>query len=148
MEDRLIDITYDLIRVYVAQSASAVEISKIISKHSKDEVLTGDEIICGLVYRLMKPMTDEEIQKSLTTADALLNDESDEELDEEIEIESESELENDTIRKIRTNQCNCEICIDTRVCLLNFHDYVPKDEFAQKFYDGIVTTCKKHNIYI
>jgi len=147
MEDRLIDITYDLIRSYVAQSASAVEISKTISKHSGSGVLTGDDIICGLVYRLMKPMTDEEIEKSLTQADALLNDESDEELDDEIEIESESELKS-AKRKIKTNQCNCEVCIDTRVCLLNFNNYEPKDEFAQKFYKGIVTTCKKHNIYI
>ena len=103
--------------------------------HNKDNILTTSlmEFLQG---------------KSTTSNGVIWKDVYDYGINLGIIAQGEGELKNDTIRKIRSNQCNCEICIDTRVCLLNFNDYVPKDEFAQKFYDGIVTTCKKHNIYI
>ena len=51
----------NLIKSYLAQLDSAVKISAILNEHSEDKELTGDDIICGLVYRLMVPMTKEEI---------------------------------------------------------------------------------------
>ena len=59
---------YDIIKVYLAQMDSAIKISEIICKHSDHEELMGDDIICGLVYRLMRPMSDNEIQDSLSKA--------------------------------------------------------------------------------
>ena len=37
-------------------------ISKIICEHANRTELTGDDIICGLIYRLMTPMSEEEIK--------------------------------------------------------------------------------------
>ena len=66
---------HDLIKVYLAQIQSAIKISKIICEHGNREELTGDDIICGLVYRLMTPMPEDEIVEALNTAENFLNDE-------------------------------------------------------------------------
>ena len=52
---------HDLIKVYLAQIQSAIKISKIICEHGNREELTGDDIICGLVYRLITPMPEDEL---------------------------------------------------------------------------------------
>ena len=70
---------YDLIKVYLAQMDSAMKISKTICEHSNRNELTGDDIICGLIYRLMKPMSQEEIDDSLQKAEDLLEDSTSEE---------------------------------------------------------------------
>ena len=57
----------NIIKVYLAQMNSALKISKIICEHSdqdnEENILTGDHIICGLIYRLMVPMTDEDMSE-------------------------------------------------------------------------------------
>ena len=63
---------YDIIKVYLAQMESAIKISETISKHSNREDVNGDDIICGLVYRLMRPMTKIEIDESLNKAETRL----------------------------------------------------------------------------
>ena len=138
---------YDMIKVYLAQMDSAVKISSIVCEHSDRTDLTGDDIICGLVYRLMVPMSQEEIQQSMDKADSILE-----------ESESESEEEYDTIeetyeiptvsRKIKSNQCNCDICSQVRVCLCNYKDYEPTDQLALRFKKSIQETCEKHKICI
>ena len=65
---------YDMIKVYLSQMDSAVKISSIVCEHSDKKELTGDDIICGLVYRLMVPMSQEEIQQSMATADNILEE--------------------------------------------------------------------------
>ena len=61
-----------------------MKISKILCEHSEEKELTGDHIICGLIYRLMVPMTDGEMLDSLNKAEHLLNDtDSDEDSDED-----------------------------------------------------------------
>ena len=67
----------NLIKVYLAQTDSALKISKILSEHSTDKILNGDCIIAGLVYRLMTPMSQEEITESLQNANELMNDDGD-----------------------------------------------------------------------
>ena len=135
---------YDIIKVYIAQVQSATKISKIICDHSDRNELNGDDIICGLVYRLMVPMSDEEIQDSLQAANDLLNEESDEE-DEELFI---NKIPNETPRKIKSNHCNCDICRNVRVCLLNYNQYEPLDIMACRFKNSIQETCGKHKIFI
>ena len=50
----------------------ADEIEKL-SENGENE-LTGDHIIAGLIYRLMVPITDEDMIDSLNTAESILND--------------------------------------------------------------------------
>ena len=67
-----------IIKSFLGQMDSAMKISKIICEHSDDDdeenILTGDHIICGLIYRLMVPMTDEDMSESLDKADDIMND--------------------------------------------------------------------------
>ena len=150
------DVLTDIMKAYMAQMDSAVKISEIIYNHSGNDELTGDDIICGLVYRLMVPMTQEEIRESLKKADELMNEEDsgeEEDLDKEEDLDEEEEVyereeENKILRKIKTNTCNCDKCSKVRVCLLNFKDHEPSDTLAQRFKDSIQLVCDEHKIYI
>ena len=142
MEEKINQAQENLIQVILANTSSAMKISKILCEHSNDKILKSDEIICGLIYRLMIPMTNEEIIESMNEAEDLMYQESSE--DEEIEYINDSE-DLKFQKKIKTNHCNCEICSQVRVCLLNFNDYIPKDELGDKFKKSIYETCLSHN---
>ena len=147
----------NIIKVYVAQTHSAVKISEIICEHSDRDVMTGHDIICGLVYRLMVPMTEEEISEAMEKAEHILNG-SDEESDTEDGINEDYEIvQEDTDKdgtqaggscKIQSNHCNCDVCAKMRACLLNYHSFEPADPMAMKFKNSIQDTCEKHNIHI
>ena len=147
----------DLMTAYLAQMDSAVRISKTLCDHyeEKDKELTGDDIICGLIYRLMVPMEQDEIDKSLGNAKEILSGESEEddedgEQDQQLDYdEIEETYEKPEIsRKIKTNSCECEVCSKVRECLINYKSYEPNDQLAQKFKDSIQETCEKYKIYI
>ena len=141
----------NLIQVILANASSAAKISNILCDHSDDKILKADEIICGLIYRLMTPMTDQEITDSMTEAKELMYEESsDEEEDDDDGMVGGSNIVDDIDdlnikRKVKVNHCNCEICSQVRVCLLNFNDYLPKDELGDKFKASIIETCETHN---
>jgi len=124
-----------------------MKISKILCDHSDDKILKSDEIICGLIYRLMIPMTDQEITESMNEAESLMYEEDDDD-DEDYDIVDD--IVDDIVKekKIKCNHCNCEICSQVRVCLLNFNDYLPKDELGDKFKCSIIETCEKYNRFI
>lgn len=139
----------DLMAAYLAQMDSAVRISKTLCDHceEEDKELTGDDIICGLIYRLMVPMEQDEMDKSLGNAKEILSgeeDESETEYDEIEEIYEKPEIS----RKIKTNSCECGVCSKVRECLINYKSYEPNDQLAQKFKDSIQETCDKYKIYI
>ena len=134
---------HDILKVYFAQIQSAIKISEIICEPANREELTGDDIICGLVYRLMTPIPEDEVIEALNTAEDLLNEDSEEE-DEIVVIYDPPEIP----RKIKSNQCNCDICCNVRVCLCNYHDYEPLDTLANRFKNSIQETCDKHKIFI
>ena len=142
------------LQIILANTISATNISKILFEHSNSECLNGDHIICGLIYRLMTPMTDNEITESLNDSKNLLNNEySSDEEDEYLSDEDNTEIINDINsssikQKIKLNNCNCEICVQTRVCLHNFNQYIPKDELGDRFKSSIIDTCQKYNKYI
>ena len=142
----------NMIKVYLAQMDSAIKISSIVSEHSDRKELSGDDIICGLVYRLMVPMSQEEIDQSMENADNILNSsdtESESESDEDDYDRIQEAYEIPSIsRKIKCNQCNCDICSQVRVCLCNYANYEPADELAIRFKNSINETCEKHKIYI
>jgi len=154
MEDKITQTQENLIKILLANTASATKISNILTEHSQDKIMKADEIICGLIYRLMIPMTDQEIQDSMSEAESLMYGSSSEEEDNLDDLDEDmiggGEIMDDTddlsiSRKIKTNTCNCDICMETRVCLLNFNDYVPKDELGDKFKCSIIETCKTYN---
>ena len=149
MEKQSEDMLYNLIKVYLAQMDSAIKISAIVSKHSDRDELTGDDIICGLVYRLMVPMSQEEIDNSMNKADEILNNEEDEEDEEEDYDTVDETYEKPTLsRRIKSNQCNCDICSKVRICLGNYHSFEPNDQLAERFKKSIQKTCDEHKIYI
>ena len=143
----------NIIKVYMAQMNSAVKISEIICKHSNEEELTGDHIISGLIYRLMTPMTDEDMVDSLEKADKLMNgSDSDEELEdgelEDDELEEIEYVKPKRFRKITKNYCNCNVCKRVRECLDGYESYETFDPMVTRFKNSIEETCEKHKIII
>ena len=147
MDQKMDDAVMNIIKVYMAQMNSAVKISEIICKHSNEEELTGDHIISGLIYRLMTPMTDEDMVDSLEKADKLMNgSESDsDELDELEEIEY---VKPKRFRNITKNDCNCNVCKRVRECLDGYESYETFDPMVTRFKNSIEETCEKHKIII
>jgi len=152
MGDELSKEQLSMIQVILANTSSAMKISNILCDHSDDKILKADEIICGLIYRLMIPMKDQEITESMNDAESLMYDEDEDE--DEDEDDEDYDIVDDIVddivkeKKIKCNHCNCEICSQVRVCLLNFNDYLPKDELGDKFKCSIIETCGKYNRFI
>ena len=151
MDEKIYGAQMQMIKILIANTSSAMKISKIMCEHSNKDILTGDHIICGLVYRLMIPMTDEEIRESLGVADDIMEGSTSEEEEEESEldiVECEDSITDRRDGKVKTNECECDICKKIRECMNNFHDYTPKDELGDKFKNSIVETCNTYNRYI
>ena len=160
------DILEPIIKSFLAQMDSAMKVSATLSDHDGADEITVDHLITGLVYRLMVPMTNEEVDVALESAQQILDrlgddDESDEDDDDDGLEELEGEDSFDTLeecypdeqpisfnRKVKTNHCNCDICAKARVCLLNYANHDCSDTLADKFKKAIDTTCEKHKIYI
>ena len=130
------DISMKLISAYFAQIDSAMKISEILSEHGDEEEISPDNLILGLIYRLMVPMTEEEKKRSLDVTKKIMDPEtsSDEETENEELLSEETLLyggnDKKISRKIKTNHCNCEICMKARVCLLNYPAYESTDIFC------------------
>lgn len=148
-----------LMTTYIAQMDSALQISKIISEHGNYDELRPDDIIIGLVYRLMTPMDEKELSESMEQGkkitDEILNGESDsdEEYETELDLSPEVSVEvhGDKVilaRKVKTNNCNCEICMRARTCMLNYHNHEVNDELAEKFKNAINNACGVHGLMI
>ena len=136
---------HNIIKVYIAQMNSSMKISKIMCEHSdNNNELTGDHVICGLIYRLMVPMTDEDMTDSLDKADDILNgeDSSDEE-EEELCYEISKDR-----RQLKTNTCECDICSKIRECVQGYESFETYDSMATRFKNSIKETCDKQNIYL
>tara|TARA_B110000046_G_scaffold12183_1_gene12063 strand:- start:158 stop:613 length:456 start_codon:yes stop_codon:yes gene_type:complete len=151
MDEKIDEAALNIIKVYLAQMNSAVKISEIICKHEKNDTdeITGDHIISGLVYRLMNPMTQEDMTDSLEKADNLMyestSDEDDlEDLEDDLEVyEKPTEW-----RKIKKNECDCDICKRVRECLDQYETYDTFDPLVTRFKESIKETCTKHKIII
>ena len=145
---------HNIIKVYLAQVNSALKISNIICEHSEEDdenILTGDHIICGLIYRLMVPMTDEDMNESFNTADEILdgiNDSSESDNESDDELDDELEKKSDVKRKLIMNECKCDVCTKCRECISKYESYETYDPLVTRFKDSIKDTCEKHHIYI
>ena len=145
------DAVQNIIKVYLAQMDSAMKISKIIYEHSGEEELTGDHIICGLIYRLMVSISDEDMIDSLQSADNILNDIDDydeydeygEDSDEDLEYEIPSEK-----RKLKTNNCDCNICSKVKECIEEYHSYEAYLKTRISFIRGIFEECPSYEGYL
>jgi len=130
MEDELNDLdetSLFFMKACFAQMESATEISKIIAEHSNKEDVEEDDIVSGLIYRLMTPMEDSEVTRSMGVIDDIITGDSSEE-EEEVTVDTEEEDEkediteesSDTIKKVKHPICNCEICMRARICKLSY----------------------------
>ena len=139
-----------LIKSFLGQMDSAMKVSETLADHESSEEITVDHLITGLVYRLMVPMTNEEVDTSLSNAQQILDklDETDSEEDELEQSTTFDESIDFGSRKVKQPICNCAVCSKARVCLLNYQTYDCSDPLADKFKKAIMTTCEKHKIYI
>jgi len=133
-----------ILKSVLANNISAMKISKILCEHSQNNILTTDMVVSGLIYRLMTPMSDEELKQNIDEAETVLYAESSED-EEEIETVDEPIREK---RTIKYNSCNCDICMQTRICLLNFKDFLPNDHLGDIVKNSIYETCEKYNLVL
>ena len=88
----------------------------------------------------MTPMSEEELSRAITAGkniyENVLNDTSEEESDEEEEIEK-VDMDSLELRKVKTNDCNCEICMGVSISLLNYKNHEPKDNLESMFKGAI-----------
>ena len=143
MDQRIESAQMNILKCYIAQMDSGMKIASIIADHSEDKILDGDCVIAGLVYRLMTPMENTEMMDSLNKANDIMNSDSDSDYDseEEAELEEESkkydiELKDKKWRKIKTNNCQCDICSKVRECLDKYKTYETYDPMVTKFKDS------------
>jgi hypothetical protein len=145
MTDEIDDEQANILKVVIANNISAMKISKILSEHSNNILLT-DYIVTGLIYRLMIPMTDDEMTQSIREAETILYASSSDEEDKDDTEDKDEDL--NTKRKIKYNSCNCDICNKCRVCLINFGEFIPNDHLSTIYKNSIVETCEKHNLIL
>ena len=155
MDQRMENAQMNILKCFIAQMDSAMKIASIISDHSETKELDGDDVISGLVYRLMNPMSDQEMYASLNKANDIMNGEEDSDYDteEEEELLEESnkfdeELKDKSWRKIKTNNCQCNVCSRVRECLNMYKTYEVYEPLANKFKNAIENTCNTHKIII
>ena len=149
-----------LIKSFLAQMDSAMRVSETIAQHDGSEEITVDHLITGLVYRLIVPMTNEEVDAALEAAQEIMDklDETDSEEESMAggagasEAEEAEEVEEAIVdfgsRKVKAPCCNCEVCMKARLSLLNYQAYDCIDPLAEKFKKAIDSTCSKHKIFI
>ena len=155
MDEKVEQSVTNIITAYIAQIDSAMKISEILAEHSGDEDISPDNLIIGLIYRLMVPMTDTEMKESMENASKVMDGDTSDEEDDSMDTETTNELhrtisgeKNKVERKIKSNNCNCDICSKARVCLVNYPQYEASDELAQKFSDSIKHACSTHKLLI
>ena len=96
----------------------------------------------------MISMDEEEMKDSLKFADEVLTKEissSDEEYDI---IDETYGTKGKLSRKIIKNTCNCDICVNARVCLINYPTFEVDGKLAQMFKDAIDNTLSIHKLNI
>ena len=100
----------------------------------------------------MTPMSEEELSRSIAAGkniyEDILKDESEEEGSEEEEEIEEVDMNSLELRKVKTNNCNCDICMGVRVSLLNYKNHEPKDNLELMFKNAIDKACEKGKLYI
>ena len=62
-----------LIKSFLGQMDSAMKVSETLADHESSEEITVDHLITGLVYRLMVPMTNEEVDAALESGQQILD---------------------------------------------------------------------------
>lgn len=134
-----------LMRVFIAQMESSMKISKIISKHFKEEKLSPDSVVIGLVYRLLYPMTNEEIKTSMERAEEIMNSETSDSEEEELE---ESEGEEKEMKKVKQPFCNCDICMKARLSLINYESHESYEPLTIMFKNAIDKACEVNKLTI
>tara|TARA_X000000950_G_C13740920_1_gene588449 strand:+ start:602 stop:1024 length:423 start_codon:yes stop_codon:yes gene_type:complete len=134
-----------LMRVFIAQMESSMKISKIVSNHFQEDKLSPDSVVIGLVYRLLYPMTDEEMKTSIERAEEIMNSETSDSEEEEFE---ESEGQEREIRKVKHPVCNCDICMKARMCLLNYESYENYEPLTIMFKNAIDKACEVNKLTI
>lgn len=152
MSDKLMD---DIMTAFLAQMDAAMEIANKVSEHSNEEDLSADSLIAGLVYRLMVPMTNQEMVQSLEKANEIMNEEQGEEQEDydfgngDVTPQTNDYLDHVIVsRKVKRNNCECDVCKKVRECFDKFYDHETNDQLAQMFKDAIKNACDIHNLTI
>lgn len=131
----------------------ATTIASTLSAHRSGPeatVVPGD-IVAGLIHVLMTKMNEKEMESSINQAQKIVDDISEGDEDNDIDIDyCEESDESEEIQNVgvSTYMCNCNVCMATRVAILNLPSFEPQSLDQRWVYDAIKSTALKHRISI
>jgi hypothetical protein len=132
-----------LLQCYTAQLVAGMDLAAVLAAH-RGAPVTEDDLIAALIVRLQVPMTATQVDTCLqAAAEVLASSDSDSELDE-LELD-EPEPEPGSDRPLRLPTCNCETCMQARVCYANFGNLEP-DPGSRPVVDAILRAAVRAGI--
>lgn len=134
-----------LLQCYTAQLVAGMDLAAVLAAH-RGAPVTEDDLIAALIVRLQVPMTATQMDTCLqAAAEVLASSESESEPDE-LELELD-EPEPGPDRPLRLPTCNCETCMQARVCYANFGDLEP-DPGSRPVVDAILRAAAQAGIRV
>jgi hypothetical protein len=146
-----------MLQALLGSTTSSMRVAATLAEHRGGAVSKVD-MVAGLLYRLMTPMTDEELTQSLADGQNLEriviepvhgdSDETSEDEDEDAAPEPEKLDIGPRELSISTYSCNCTVCMQARVCIQNYKDFVPSDQSTALMHRGLQQSMTEHQVII
>ena len=135
-----------LLQCYTAQLVAGMDLAAVLAAH-RGAPVTEDDLIAALIVRLQVPMTATQMDACLqAAAEVLASSDSDSDSDSDSELdEPETRPEPGPDRPLRLPTCNCETCMQARVCYANFGDLEP-DPGSRPVVDAILRAAAQAGI--
>lgn len=153
-----------MLQALLGSTTSSVRVAATLAEHRGSEV-SKEDMVAGLLYRLMTPMSSEEMALSLRDGrnlGALILDQDSGESSDEEEADGAASLEKaeltstnaigtaapESVLSISTYTCNCAVCMQTRICIQNYKDFFPPDDATALMHRGLLRSMEQHNVSI
>lgn len=144
-----------MVQALLGSTTSSVRVAATLAQH-RGGAVTKVDMVAGLLYRLMTPMTDEELTQSLADGRDLeqivstpSDHESDDSSDDDDEVHQPAEPDHGPRElSIATYSCNCPVCVQMRVCIQNYKDFFPADQATALMHRGLQQSMTEHQVVI
>ena len=129
--------------------SASTDTAATLADHAGRSCVQAADIVAALIFRLVTRMDHSEASRRLRDAAVILDaPDTDSEEDDLAADEPENcDQSRDTVAA-SDYQCNCEVCMGTRLALLNFADFEARSQEDDLILRAIRHTCESHGIKI
>lgn len=136
----------------VVNKATTIGATLCAHKNGDDAAVAPADIVAGLIHVLVTEMSEQDMQSSIDEARRIVDDirqGGDDDDGDDSEEPDSHELEAQ-VRNVgvSTYMCNCDVCMTTRVAILNFPSFQPVSVDQSWVYNAICKTAAEHEISI